>query len=251
MSSTGRNYVKFDFNNIKLADTWDLRIQHLKDLLVEYIQKNNHSIYSKQYHESILNFYAVTSKLTTLNEIYILLIFVYPYDDFEKYNDILSDISKYLNANTKFSKISLWYQLTKSKMKPSENEKISYISGPIDICESIMDYRIYISPNSFTQSNYDAMIQLYQIIHKITNENKTDVLHYYGRGMTPISHVLKDNFNDIPLKESIFLIISTIICCFGLITMFSNNNAPVFISSALLLKPLATDTPNNKGVVTL
>ena len=197
MSSTGRNYVKFDFNNIKLADTWDLRIQHLKDLLVEYIQKNNHSIYSKQYHESILNFYAVTSKLTTLNEIYILLIFVYPYDDFEKYNDILSDISKYLNANTKFSKISLWYQLTKSKMKPSENEKISYISGPIDICESIMDYRIYISPNSFTQSNYDAMIQLYQIIHKITNENKTDVLHYYGRGMTPISHVLKDNFKHI------------------------------------------------------
>ena len=129
MSTYGRNYVKFDFNNIKLADTWDLRIQHLKNLLVEYIKKNKHSIYSKQYLENVLNFYAVTSKLTVLNEIYILLIFVYPHDDFEKYNDILLDISKYINENTKFSKISLWYQLTKSKMKPSENEKISYISG--------------------------------------------------------------------------------------------------------------------------
>jgi len=197
MSKLGRNYVKFDFNNIKLADTWDLRIQHLKDLLVEYIQKNNHSIYSKKYQDSVLNFYAVTSKLTSLNEIYVLLIFVYPYDDFEKYNDILSDISKYLNENTKFSRISLWYQLTKSKIKPSENEKINYISGPSDISENIMNYHIYISPNSFTQSNYDAMIELYQLIHKITHENKTDVLHYYGRGMTPISHVLKDNFKHI------------------------------------------------------
>lgn len=197
MSSKGRNYVKFDFNNIKLADTWDLQIQHLKDILVEYIKKNNHSIYSKQYQESVLNFYAVTSKLTSLNEIYILLIFVYPNDDFEKYNDILSDISKYLNANTKFSKISLWYQLTKSKMKPSVNEKIAHISGSIDICENVIDYRIYISPNSFTQSNYDAMIQLYNIINKITSENRSDVLHYYGRGMTPISHVLKDNFKHI------------------------------------------------------
>jgi tRNA/tmRNA/rRNA uracil-C5-methylase (TrmA/RlmC/RlmD family) len=197
MSTYGRNYVKFDFNNIKLADTWDLRIQHLKNLLVEYIKKNKHSIFSKQYLENVLNYYAVTSKLTVLNEIYILLIFVYPHDDFEKYNDILLDISKYINENTKFSKISLWYQLTKSKMKPSENEKISYISGPIDICENVLDYRIYISPNSFTQSNYDAMIQLYRLIFKITSENKTDVLHYYGRGMTPISHVLKDNFKHI------------------------------------------------------
>jgi len=197
MSQIGRNYVKFDFNNIKLAHTWDMRIQHLKDLFVEYITQNNQSIFSKEYIDGFLNFYAVTTKLTSLNEIYILLIFVYPYDDFEKYNDILQDISLYINKNTKFSKISFWYQLTKSKMKPLENDRITHISGPTDICENIMDHRIYISPNSFTQSNYNAMIQLYNMINKFTFENKTNVLHYYGRGMTPISHVLKNNFDQI------------------------------------------------------
>ena len=177
--SIGRNYVKFDFNNIKLAHTWDMRIQHLKNLFVEYITQNNHTIYSKQFINKSLNFYAVTTKLTSLNEIYILLLFVYPYDDFEKYNDILQDISLYINKNTQFSKISFWYQLTKSKMKPLENDssaipnayvsernyKIIHISGPTDICENIMNYHIYISPNSFTQSNYDAMIQLYNMIN--------------------------------------------------------------------------------------
>jgi hypothetical protein len=36
---TGRNYVKFDFNNIKLAHTWDNSIQDLKSLLIDFNQK--------------------------------------------------------------------------------------------------------------------------------------------------------------------------------------------------------------------
>ena len=75
---TGRNYVKFDFNNIKLAHTWDDSIQSLKSILLDFIQSNSHHIYNKDYKDSFLNFYALTCKLTTLNEIYVLLILVEP-----------------------------------------------------------------------------------------------------------------------------------------------------------------------------
>lgn len=193
---TGRNYVKFDFDNIVLSDTWDLKIQCIKDILLNFINNNNHHIYSKEYKENILNFYASTIKLTTLNEVYILLIFVYPYKDFSKYDYILNDLKNYINTNTNFSNISLWYQLTEGKRKPSISENLVHISGSRDICENISNYKIYISPNSFTQSNYNAMVQLYNLIFKITRD-KSKFLHYYGRGMTPISHVLKDNFEKI------------------------------------------------------
>jgi tRNA/tmRNA/rRNA uracil-C5-methylase (TrmA/RlmC/RlmD family) len=193
-----RNYVKFDFDNIKLEETWLPSICDMKDVLVNYIKKNNYYVYNKMYKEDVLNFYSVTSKVTSLNEIYILLLFVYPYDDFEeKYNDVLKDISNELNTNTKYSQISLYYEVTKGNSKPIGNDNIKHISGPRDICENVNGYRIYISPNSFTQSNYNAMIQLYKIIDEYTKEHKTDILHYYGRGMTPICHFLNNNFSKI------------------------------------------------------
>ncbi len=197
MNQIGRNYVKFDFDNISLSDTWDIKIQQVKDLILQYIRSNKYHIYSKEYKDDTINFYAGTIKLTSLNEIYILLIFVYPNDDFCKYSYILNDLSNYLNNNTQFSNISLWYQLTKGKTKPSNDDSLIKISGENDICEDIFGYKIYISPNSFTQSNYNAMIELYNLINKITKEKRSKILHYYGRGMTPISHVLKDNFEKI------------------------------------------------------
>ena len=197
----GRNYVKFDFDNIKFTELWDLKIQNLKDVLLEYIKINNYYIYDKIYIDNILNFYAATVKLTSLNEIYILLLFVYPYEDFDKYTFELNKLLDYVKENTRFDKISLCYQITKNKIKPSSDQNTYYISGlemdTPEICENIMDYKIYISPNSFTQSNYDAMLQLFSLINKITIENKSDFLHYYGRGMTPISHVLHKNFKKI------------------------------------------------------
>ena len=197
MNQNGRNYVKFDFDNIKLEETWDIQIQKIKDLLIEYIISNNYQIYSKEYKNNILNFYASTIKLTSLNEVYILLIFVDPNKNIDKYNNILNNLSDYLNNNLPNNKISLWYQITINKTKPKIDDNIIHISGPKEICENIMGYKIYISPNSFTQSNYIAMIQLYNVIERITKENKSDILHYYGRGMTPISHVLRNNFKKI------------------------------------------------------
>ena len=203
--SVGRNYVKFDFNNIKLAHTWLPSIQNVKDILVEYIQENDFHIFNKICKPNTLNFYSVTSKLTSLNEIYILLIFVSSSqrigeekDTFhETYINTLNDLYKILKIHTNFDNISLYYQLTSSKMKPNDSIPVNHINGPLDICENIMGYRIYISPNSFTQSNYDAMIQLYNMIDSIAKESKIDILHYYGRGMTPISHVLRNNFKKI------------------------------------------------------
>jgi tRNA/tmRNA/rRNA uracil-C5-methylase (TrmA/RlmC/RlmD family) len=219
-----RNYIKFDFDNIQLSETWDPKINDLKNLLVKYIHDNNYHIYNKIYHEDNMNFYSVTSKLTSLNEIYILILFVNETNDYTKYseaytpnkvgpighinvtytpqasggyNDNLQNLYKYIKENTEFSNISLWYQLTNSKAKPRDNENIFHINGPTDICENVMGYKIYISPNSFTQSNYNAMIKLYNIINNLTSINKTNVLHYYGRGMTPISHVLHNNFEKI------------------------------------------------------
>ena len=209
--SVGRNYVKFDFNNIKLAHTWLPSIQNMKDILLEYIQENDFHIFNKVWKPNTLNFYSVTSKLTSLNEIYILLIFVTGSGSgsqgigigeetetfHETYINTLNDLYKILKIHTKFDNISLYYQLTSSKMKPNDSIPVNHIDGPLDICENIMGYRIYISPNSFTQSNYDAMIQLYSMIDSITKESRLDTLHYYGRGMTPISHVLRNNFKKI------------------------------------------------------
>ena len=203
--SVGRNYVKFDFNNIKLAHTWLPSIQNLKDILLEYIQENDFHIFNKVWKPDTLNFYSVSSKLTSLNEIYILLIFVTGVGSegiktetfHETYINTLNDLYKILKIRTNFDNISLYYQLTNSKMKPNDSIPVNHVNGPLDICEDIMGYRIYISPNSFTQSNYDAMIQLYSMIDSITKESKIDILHYYGRGMTPISHVLRNNFKKI------------------------------------------------------
>jgi hypothetical protein len=198
MSQIGRNYIKFDFNDIKLSETWIRSLQSLKDCLLQYIEIFNFNIFNKIYNPSSLNFYSLTAKLSSLNEIYILFIFVSQNESFqEKYELSLKDLYKYLKLNTSFNNISLYYQLTKSKEKPSNINPIYHIDGPLDICESIKSYKIFISPNSFTQSNYNAMLQLYDLIDQYTKDNKTDILHYYGRGMTPISHVLKDNFKKI------------------------------------------------------
>jgi tRNA/tmRNA/rRNA uracil-C5-methylase (TrmA/RlmC/RlmD family) len=192
---TGRNYVKFDFNNIKLAHTWDDSIQALKSLLLDFIHSNSHHIYNKDYKESLLNFYALTCKLTTLNEIYILLILVEPslvlQQEQKKNLQQLYDIMK---KNTSFHNISFYYQLTASSKKPLDEEPIYHLAGPLDVCENVFDYKIYISPNSFTQSNYSKMIELYSLINEQTQNNKSDTLHYYGRGMSPICHVLHKNF---------------------------------------------------------
>jgi 23S rRNA (uracil1939-C5)-methyltransferase len=193
--SSDRNYVKFDFNNIKLADTWKPEICNVKDILLRYIEKNSYTIFKNEEKKDTLNFYAVTSKLTSLNQIYILIIFVSNDVDFHsKYIRVLKDLYNVLKENTNFNSISLWYQLTESKMKPNESIPIHYINGSNDICESIGDFKVYISPNSFTQSNYNGMIQLYELIKKITSINKTECIHYYGRGMTPMLLYIRDNF---------------------------------------------------------
>lgn len=194
---TGRNYVKFDFNNIKLAHTWDNSIQSLKDILLDFIQSNNHHIYNKDFKESSLNFYSLTCKLTTINEIYILLILVEPsltITNEQKIN--LEQLYNILKAKTYFQNISFYYQLTPSSKKPLDEEPVNHVAGPIDVCENVFDYKIYISPNSFTQSNYSKMIELYTLINAQTqnSNNKSDTLHYYGRGMSPICHVLHSNF---------------------------------------------------------
>lgn len=194
---TGRNYVKFDFNNIKLAHTWDDSIQALKSILIDFIHSNSHHIYNKDYKESLLNFYALTCKLTTLNEIYVLLILVEPslvlQQEQKKNLQQLYDIMK---KNTSFHNISFYYQLTASSKKPLDEEPIYHLAGPLDVCENVFDYKIYISPNSFTQSNYSKMIELYSLINEQTQNNKSDTLHYYGRGMSPICHVLHKNFKN-------------------------------------------------------
>jgi hypothetical protein len=196
MSQPSRNYIKFDFDNIKLSHTWLPCIQDLKDILIEYIQTNDFHIYNKIYKPDTLNFYSVTSKLTSLNEIYILIIFVsQTIDTFHETNiQILKDLYNFIKTRTKFDTISLYYQLTDSKMKPGDSVPIYHIDGPLDIAENIMDYRIFISPNSFTQSNYDSMIKLYTTLSDITSTSQTSVLHYYGRGMTPVCHILHSNF---------------------------------------------------------
>jgi len=196
MSQPSRNYIKFDFDNIKLSHTWLPCIQDLKDILIEYIQTNDFHIYNKIYKSDTLNFYSVTSKLTSLNEIYILIIFVsQTIDSFHETNiQILKDLYNFIKTKTTFDNISLYYQLTDSKMKPSDSVPVHHIDGPLDIAENIMDYRIFISPNSFTQSNYDSMIKLYTILNDITSSSQTSVLHYYGRGMTPVCHILHSNF---------------------------------------------------------
>lgn len=192
-----RNYIKFDFEYIRLCETWDPKINHLKDILINYIYDNNYHIYNKIYVENTLNFYSITSKLTSLNEIYILILFVNETNDFSKYQENLTKLYEYIKENTKFNNISLCYQVTNSKSKPKDNENIIHFNGSKDIRENILGYKIYISPNSFTQSNYNAMIKLYNIINNLTSRNKTSILHYYGRGMTPISHVLHNNFKKI------------------------------------------------------
>jgi 23S rRNA (uracil1939-C5)-methyltransferase len=193
--SSDRNYVKFDFNNIKLAYTWKPEICNVKDILLKYIEKNSYTIFKNEEKKDTLNFYAVTSKLTSLNQIYILIIFVSKDVDFHsKYIRVLKDLYNVLKDNTKFDSISMWYQLTESKMKPNESVPIQYIDGSNDICESIGDFKVYISPNSFTQSNYNGMIQLYELIKNITLTNKGDTIHYYGRGMTPMLLYIRNNF---------------------------------------------------------
>ena len=194
---TGRNYVKFDFNNIKLSHTWDNSIQALKTILLDFIHSENHHIYNRDYKESLLNFYALTCKLTTLNEIYILLILVEPTLAITK-DQILNLQKLYgiLKIKINFQNISFYYQLTSSSKKPLDEEPVYHLGGPVDICESVFDYKIYISPNSFTQSNYSKMIELYTLIKEQTqnSNNETNTLHYYGRGMSPICHVLHGNF---------------------------------------------------------
>jgi 23S rRNA (uracil1939-C5)-methyltransferase len=194
--SSDRNYVKFDFNNIKLAHTWKQEIIDVKDILVDYINKNSYNVFKNEEKKDILNFYSVTSKLSSLNQIYILIIFVSNEIDFHtKYINVLKDLYNKLVENTKFNSISFWYQLTTSKMKPNESVPINYIDGSIDICESIGDFKVYISPNSFTQSNYNGMIQLYDLIKGITSVSGCgDNIHYYGRGMTPMLLYIRNNF---------------------------------------------------------
>jgi len=194
--STDRNYVKFDFNNIKLEHTWKQEIIDVKNILIEFIHKNSFNIFKNEEKKDTLNFYSVTTKLTSLNQIYILIIFVSNDINFHSnYIQVLKNLYNELLENTKFNSISFWYQLTTSKMKPNESVPIIHIDGFKDICESIGDFKVYISPNSFTQSNYNGMIQLYELIKKITSScESNDTLHYYGRGMTPMLLYIRNNF---------------------------------------------------------
>jgi len=196
---SGRNYVKFDFNNIVLTDMWDKKIVKVKDLLLEFISTSESAIFDKIYMPDKLNFYQATCKLTSLDEIYILLLFVNPINSINKL--IVDNLYNHLTTNTKFSNIVLCYQITNSITKPNATDPIYFPSNnrSFQICESIKDsrekkYKIYISPNSFTQSNYSAMIEVYRILNTLPH---TDSLHYYGRGMTPILIYLNNNYKSL------------------------------------------------------
>jgi len=199
---TGRNYVKFDFNNIVLTHMWDKKIVEIKDLLLEFISISKSVVYDKAYLSDKLNFYAATCKLTSLNEIYILLMFVENVNSLNSVNKlIVENLYNYLITNTKFSNLVLCYQITTSSTKSKADDSIYFPtnSRSFQICESIEDskekkYKIYISPNSFTQSNYSAMIQVYKILDTLP---KTNTLHYYGRGMTPILIYLNNNYKSL------------------------------------------------------
>ena len=199
---TGRNYVKFDFNNIALTHMWDKKIVNIKDLLLEFISKTESVVYDNLYVTDKLNFYAATCKLTTLDEIYILLMFVNSENSMDSVNKLLVDnLYNYLATNSKFSNLVLCYQITTSNTKPKATDPIYFPSNirSFQICELIEDskeskYKIFISPNSFTQSNYSAMIQVYKILETLP---KTNTLHYYGRGMTPILIYLNNNYKSL------------------------------------------------------
>jgi len=198
---SGRNYVKFDFNNIVLTHMWDKKIVIMMELLLDFISTSESAIFDKIYVPDKLNFYQATCKLTSLDEIYILLLFVDPENSIEKVNNSLNIIYNHLTTNIKFSNLVLCYQITKSNTKPKATDPIYFSSNnrSFQICESIEDstekkHKIYISPNSMTQSNYSAMIQVYCILNTLL---KTDSLHYYGRGMTPILVYLNNNYKSL------------------------------------------------------
>jgi len=199
---TGRNYVKFDFNNIVLTHMWDKKIVEIKDLLLEFISITESVTYNKVYVPNKLNFYESTCKLTSLNEIYILLMFVENVNSLNSVNKLLiNNLYDYLITKTKFNNLVLCYQITTSSTKSKADDPIYFPTNTrsFQICESIEDskekiYKIYISPNSFTQSNYSAMIQVYKILDTLP---KTDTLHYYGRGMTPILVYLNNNYKSL------------------------------------------------------
>jgi tRNA/tmRNA/rRNA uracil-C5-methylase (TrmA/RlmC/RlmD family) len=149
-----------------------------------------------------LNFYAATCKLTSLNEIYILLMFVENVDSLNLVKKLLiNNLYDYLTTNSKFNNLVLCYQITTSSTKSKADDPIYFPTNTrfFQICESIEDsrekkYKIYISPNSFTQSNYSAMIQVYKILDTLP---KTNTLHYYGRGMTPVLIYLNNNYKSL------------------------------------------------------
>lgn len=196
---SGRNYVKFDFNNIVLTDMWDKKIVEVKDLLSDFISTSESAIFDKIYMLDKLNFYQATCKLTSLDEIYILLLFVNPENLVDE--SLVNNLYNYLTTNTTFGNLVLCYQITNSSTKPKATDPIYFPSNnrSFQICESIEDsnekkYKIYISPNSFTQSNYSAMIQVYCLLNTLP---KTDSLHYYGRGMTPVLIYLNNNYKSL------------------------------------------------------
>ena len=196
---SGRNYVKFDFNNIVLTDMWDKKIVKVKDLILDFISTSESDIFDKVYVPDKLNFYQATCKLTSLDEIYILLLFVNSENLVDE--SLVNNLYNHLTTNTKFSNLVLCYQITTSSTKPKATDPIYFPSNnrSFQICESIEDskeikYKIYVSPNSFTQSNYSAMIQVYCILNTLP---KTDSLHYYGRGMTPILIYLNNNYKSL------------------------------------------------------
>ena len=196
---SGRNYVKFDFNNIVLTDMWDKKIVKVKDLLSDFISTSDSAIFDKIYMPDKLNFYQATCKLTSLDEIYILLLFVNSENLVDE--SLVNNLYNHLITNTTFCNLVLCYQITTSSTKPKATDLIYFPSNnrSFQICESIEDsnekkYKIYISPNSFTQSNYSAMIQVYCLLNTLP---KTDSLHYYGRGMTPVLIYLNNNYKSL------------------------------------------------------
>ena len=196
---SGRNYVKFDFNNIVLTDMWDKKIVKVKDLLSDFISTSESAIFDKIYMPDKLNFYQATCKLTSLDEIYILLLFVNSENLVDE--SLVNNLYNHLITNTTFCNLVLCYQITTSSTKPKATDLIyfPFNNRSFQICESIEDsnekkYKIYISPNSFTQSNYSAMIQVYCLLNTLP---KTDSLHYYGRGMTPVLIYLNNNYKSL------------------------------------------------------
>lgn len=196
---SGRNYVKFDFNNIVLTDMWDKKIVKVKDLLSDFISTSESAIFDKVYVPDKLNFYQATCKLTSLDEIYILLLFVNSENLVDE--SLINHLYNHLTTNTTFNNLVLCYQITTSSTKPKATDPIYFPSNnrSFQICELIEDsrekkYKIYISPNSFTQSNYSAMIQVYCILNTLP---KTETLHYYGRGMTPVLIYLNNNYKSL------------------------------------------------------